>query len=182
MKWKRLGLILLRFTILFAVSATLVGGFWFHAELYKLGLPAIMVAGPIIVILMILAFRFAVSGEFRLVMKPKMSLEFEFDDIEKVRHGVKTSMLRKPQGSRDIKPGSVVTAKIKGRDVGICSVRIIGIDRKYLADFEQNDLISLGIVSEAELSDLWTGLGGQMDEGEYSELVFFEPLGKGKRT
>lgn len=176
MKWRRLGLVLARVAILFAVSAILVGGFWFHAEFYKLGLPVVLVAGSIMVIVVIMAFRFGVTGEFHSIRKPKKSLQFELADIGRIRHGVKTSMLRKPQGNRDIRPGRVVNAKVRGVDATVCRLRVVGIDRKYLEDLDNSDMASLGMASKAELSDLWTSLGGRFDEDTFVELVHFRLL------
>lgn len=163
--------------ILFALSAVLVGGFWFHAEFYKFGLPVLVIAGALIIVMMILAFRLAVSGRFQALLRPRKSFEFELEEIDKVRHGVKKVILRKPKDKRDVQPGNIVSAKLKGKDdVEICRLRIVGIDRKYLADFKEEDLEAMGISSKGELSEKWRKLGGRLDERVYGELVFFESL------
>ena len=175
MRWRRLGLFLLRALILFILSAVLVGGFWFHAEFYKFGLPILMIAGAVTVIIMVLAFRFAISGKYQSFSRPKESLEFELDELDRVRHGLKKSTLRKPQEKREFRPGSVVSARLRGTDdTGILRLRIVGIDRKYLADFDKGDLQALGIGSKGELSEMWRKLGGRLDERVYGEVIFFE--------
>lgn len=179
LRWRRLGLFLLRALILFALSAVLVGGFWFHAEFYKFGLPILMISGAVTVIMMILAFRFVISGKNLSFSRPKESLEFELDELERVRHGLKKSTLRKPQEEREFRPGSVVSARLRGADdTEILRLRIVGIDRKYLADFDKGDLQALGIGSERELSEMWWKLGGRLDERAYGELIVFERLEK----
>ncbi len=179
LRWRRLGLFLLRTLILFALSAVLVGGFWFHAEFYKFGLPILMIAGAVTVIMMVLAFRFAISGKYQSFLKPKESLEFELDELDRVRHGLKKSTLRKPQEKWEFRPGSVVSARLRGTDdTGILRLRIVGIDRKYLADFDKGDLQTLGIGSKGELSEMWRKLGGRLDERVYGELIIFERLEK----
>ncbi|MFQ5883598.1 MAG: hypothetical protein ACE5IO_00690 [Thermoplasmata archaeon] len=174
MRWRRFGLVLLRIAVLFALSAVLVGGFWFHAEFYKLGLPLLVSAGAVTVILTVLGFKFAISGEFQSLGRPKKTLEFGLDEIEKVRHGVKKSVLKKPREKRDVRLGSIVSAKLKGDDTEIFRLRILGIDRKHLADFDKGDLEVLGIASKGELSEIWRELGGKLDDGEFGELVYFE--------
>ncbi|MFQ6107603.1 MAG: hypothetical protein ACE5QF_08495 [Thermoplasmata archaeon] len=167
---------LLRVTILFALSAILVSGFWFHAEFYKFGLPVLVIAGTVMVIVIILAFRFAISGRLQPIGRPKKTLEFDLADLDKVRHGVKESILRKPQDNREIKPGTIVSARLKGTNSEICRLRIVGIDRKYLADLDRKDLDGLGIASKGEFSSMWRRTGGSLNERVFGELVFFEPL------
>lgn len=179
LRWRRLGLFLLRALILFALSAVLVGGFWFHAEFYKFGLPILIITGAVTVIIMVLAFRFAISGEYLSFLRPKESLEFELDELDRVRHGLKKSTLRKPQEKREFRPGSVVSARLRGTDdTEILRLRIVGIDRKYLADFDKGNLQALGIGSKGELSEMWRKLGGRLDERAYGELIIFERFEK----
>ncbi|MEE9490402.1 MAG: hypothetical protein V3V91_08200 [Thermoplasmata archaeon] len=182
LRWRRLGLVLLRALILFALSAVLVGGFWFHAEFYKLGLPILIITGAVTVTMMVLAFRFAITGEYRSFSRPKGFLEFELDELDRVRHGLKKSTLRKPQEKREIRPGNVVSARLIGNDdTEVLKLRIAGIDRKYLADFDKGDLRALGIGSKGELSEMWGKLGGRLDERVCGELIFFERLGRERR-
>ena len=142
--------LIVRVSILFALSMVLVFGFWEHRNFYQFGLPVLLVGGGLVTFLVILAFRVALSGRFPhgwatgdLVLS-----EAEEDGL---RRGTIGSLIRDAEDP-DLPP---VGSMVRGRYAsGAAASRFTILDgrRAALADVTDEEARGAGYASAADLS------------------------------
>lgn len=175
MKGHRYWHLLVRVSILLFLIAAIVGGFWIDS-FHEYGTSVLTVLCLTILMMLVLEFKMKLPRVGGPRRKPEASLEFSSEEIRMIRHGLKTSSLRRPTARRDMLPGDIVSAKLEGRDAEIMRLRIVGIERKYLADLGKGELEALGMPSRGELYGTWRIIGGRRGERVFGELVYFERL------
>jgi hypothetical protein len=143
---------LIRSAILFVIAVVLVAGFWFHSEFYRIGLYPLLVVGGFATFLVIVAARYAITGEF--LGRPRGTLTFALEDGERLLQRRATLAIF-PADAAIPPVGAVAAAKFEtGPEFG--RYRLADAYRKMLGDLDPDEVQRAGFRTLDELRRAWS--------------------------
>lgn len=165
-----------RYGLLFLISTALVGGFWFHAEFYQIGLLPLLIVGGFATFLVLLSIRALHSGVLWRG-RPRGTLPLPRDAGERVLAGTQTLAIF-PIQTRVPSPGSLARAIVAATAQPLADVRVRDVRRRLLGDVRAEEVALAGFDGLADFRAAWTR-GRRWDPRELVLLVQFRREARG---